>query len=173
MAIKPALIKPRATSVTFRRFNRRHASLSSHYWSHVLGTESVKKALKGAPPNDLTVIALGLPMKQQEYGFNVTSTLDSIDDYLNTARLHILAICLAQLGGKSHRETGCTGSAFSPLQRNHEDADLQVQLSSGFLSCYLRKNLKSGAHMGGLDGNQVELCKLRALTHDSVTEGEN
>jgi hypothetical protein len=117
MSTQSRLIKPRETSISFRRFNRRHASLSSHYWTHVLGTEAIKKNLKGANPTDLAVDALELPMKQQEFGFDVGRTLTSIDDYLNTSRLHILTICLAQLEAFLKEISYCVARIRDPSPR--------------------------------------------------------
>ena len=97
MSVDPPIIKPRKTSVAFRRFNRRHSNLSTHYWTHVLSAKTIEKQLKGHEPKEWAVTALGVSMKEQEYGFNVAMTVSSMDEFMNTTRLHILAICLAQL----------------------------------------------------------------------------
>lgn len=117
MSNAPTFIKPRKTSVAFRRFNRRHAALSSHYWMHVLGTEVIKKNLKGADPKDFAISALGVSMKQQEFGYDVRGTLESLDEYLNTSRLHILAICLAQLEAFLKEITYCVARLRDPSPR--------------------------------------------------------
>jgi hypothetical protein len=119
MNIDPDIVvnPQRKTSVAFRRFNRRHASLSSHYWTHVLGTEAIKNDLKTANPNDLAISVLGAAMKQEQYGFDVATTLASLDEYLNTSRLHILAICLAQLEGFLKEFAYCVARIRDPSPR--------------------------------------------------------
>lgn len=89
--------RPRPTSVIFRRFKIRHASLSTLYWTHVLCAKSVEKQLHGCETKTWSVAALGLKLKAEEYGCDVASTLSAFEGYLNTCRLHILAISLAQL----------------------------------------------------------------------------
>ena len=56
-------------------------------------------------------------MKQQEIGFDVSSTLDSLDDYLNTSRVHILAICLAQLEAFLKEIAYCVARLRDPSPR--------------------------------------------------------
>lgn len=87
----------RITSVTFRRFKERHASLSTLYWTHILCAKGVEKQLQGCDAKSWSVAALGIEMDPNEFGCDVATALSSIEGYLDTCRLHILAISLAQL----------------------------------------------------------------------------
>ena len=87
----------RKTSVSFRRFNRHHASLSTVYWTHKLGALTIQKHLINTDLSKWSVATLGVSLQESQFAFSAGATLDSLDGYLDTCRLHILAICLAHL----------------------------------------------------------------------------
>ena len=83
--------------MTFRRFAEKHSELSVIYWTHLIGAQAVSKALDGIPDETFTVDALGVPTKQNQYGFTAKETKDGTEIYLERSRLHLLAICCANL----------------------------------------------------------------------------
>lgn len=88
---------PKGSTIAFTRFKRKHSELSQIYWVHVVGAEAMRKVIQNAPNEQLTIEALQIPIKQQEFALNVKQTKDWLDYYLGRSRLHILAVCAANL----------------------------------------------------------------------------
>lgn len=83
--------------ISFLRFRAKHIELSKTYWRCVLGSEAVDKLLSAAKDQELTVNVLDLPTRQIQYGFTVRETRENSSEYLDRIRLHLLAICCANL----------------------------------------------------------------------------
>lgn len=88
---------PEPKCIAFRRFREKHIELSEIYWQHVIGSQVVARVLRSAKDGDLAVSALGISTKQTEWGFTAKETLQSTGAYLDRVRLHLLAICCANL----------------------------------------------------------------------------
>jgi len=90
-------ITPPKNTLSLLRFRNKHSELSRIYWTHVIGAQTVEKHLSGVPDSTLAISALKIPTTQAQYGYNAKDTKDWIADYLGRSRLHILAICSANL----------------------------------------------------------------------------
>jgi hypothetical protein len=89
--------RPQPYTLAYRRFLEKNSELSTIHWMHVVGSEAITKGLTGANKASLAVDALGIPTKQQFYGYSAGDTLQLLDQYLNRCRLHLLVICCANL----------------------------------------------------------------------------
>lgn len=83
--------------IAFQRFREKHSKLSRMYWTHVVGVEAVKKGLSSLEPSTAVVTGLGINVRVADFGFDAASALGWLDDYLNRCRLHVIAICAANL----------------------------------------------------------------------------
>lgn len=88
---------PQPKTISFRRFREKHIELSEIYWQHVIGAQAIEKALGLAAKTDLAVTALGIATQQDQWGFTVQDTLAGTARYIDRVRLHLLAICCANL----------------------------------------------------------------------------
>lgn len=88
---------PKRSTIAFARFKRKHSELSQIYWVHVVGAEAVRKAIQNAPDGQFAIEAMQISIKQQEFALSVKQTKDWLDYYLGRSRLHVLAVCAANL----------------------------------------------------------------------------
>jgi hypothetical protein len=84
-------------SLAFQRFRQKHSKLSTMHWTHVVGVEAIKKAIVGMEPSAVVVKELGINVRVEDFGFDVATANEWSEDYLNRCRLHVLAICAANL----------------------------------------------------------------------------
>ena len=99
--------RPVKKCLCFIRFRDKHTELNEIYWQHVIGSKTVIRALQGIEGSKSAVESLGISTTKQEYGLSVQETIDRADAYLNRARLHILAICCANLESFLHEAAFC------------------------------------------------------------------
>jgi hypothetical protein len=92
-----AVCRVEPKSISFKRFRAKHIELSEIYWQHVIGSQLLVKKLKGAADGDRATELLGIATTQSEWGFSVSETRTINQNYLDRVRLHLLAICCANL----------------------------------------------------------------------------
>lgn len=123
----------RRTTIAFRRFKKRHAELSTIYWSHFVGARLVEKHLKNVPGDALACDVLSIPVKQEQFGFSASDALGRMPTYLDTCRLHILSICLAQLESYIKEMAYLAAAKLDPRPQSRGLSPLAAEMASAIL----------------------------------------
>jgi len=83
--------------LAFYRFREKHSTLSTTYWTHVVGVEAMRKLFANLPSKGIVVKELNIPVRPEAFGFDVKTATYWLEEYMNRCRLHLLAICAANL----------------------------------------------------------------------------
>jgi hypothetical protein len=107
--------------------------LSTIYWSHLVGARLVEKHLKDVPGDTLACTALSIPVKQEQFGFSASDALSRVPAYLDTSRLHILSVCLAQLESYIKEMAYLAAARLDPRPQSHGLSPLAAKMASAIL----------------------------------------
>jgi hypothetical protein len=85
------------STLCFRLFRKKHTQLSRLYWTYILATETLSKAISGGDPDAFAVDLVGASFKRGMLPEKVGTYSTAIDELISRSRLHLLLVCAANL----------------------------------------------------------------------------